>query len=176
MAGREVGGFGEARAELFSGRPWVVVPASTCQDGDRERVVALAEACGGVPVAMTAGAHDTAVAAISHLPLVVAAALVEAVAGGEGDAQKTDWTQTARLAATGWEGATRLARGDVAMGTGIAATNAPAIAARLRDFRAVLDAWLVYLEGPDGPDADRIQARLRAARDLLLAQDAEAVE
>jgi hypothetical protein len=62
------------------------------------------------------------------------------------------------------------------MGTGIAATNAPAIAARLRDFRAVLDAWLVYLEGPDGPDADRIQARLRAARDLLLAQDAEAVE
>ena len=37
---------------------------------------------------------------------------------------------------------TRLARGDVAMGAGIAATNAPAIADRLRAFRAVIDDWL----------------------------------
>ena len=62
------------------------------------------------------------------------------------------------------------------MGTGIATTNAPAIAARLRDLRAVLDAWLVYLDGPDGPDAEQIEARLRAARDLLLATDASAAE
>jgi len=176
MAGREVGGFDAARADLFSGRPWVVVPASTARYGDRERVEALAEACGGVPVGMSAGDHDTAVAAISHLPLVVAAALVESVAGGEGDASRPDWALASSLAATGWEGATRLARGDVAMGTGIAATNAVAITSRLRDLRSVLDAWLVYLDGPDGPDAERIEARLRAARELLLATDAEDAE
>ena len=46
-------------------------------------------------------------------------------------------------------GVTRLARGDVAMGTGIAATNAPAIAARLRELCDVLDSWLADLEpGP----------------------------
>ena len=176
MAGREVGGFDAARAELFSGRPWVVIPATTARPGDQERVVGLAEACGGVPVAMSAADHDTAVAAISHLPLVVAAALVESVAGGEGPAERPDWSTAASLAATGWEGATRLARGDVAMGTGIAATNAPAIAARLRDLRAVLEAWLVYLDGPDGPDAERIEARLTAARELLLASDAPTSE
>jgi prephenate dehydrogenase len=176
MAGREVGGFDAARGELFSGRPWVVVPAASARDGDAERVEVLAVACGGVPVAMSAADHDTAVAAISHLPLVVAAALVEAVAGGDGDAARPDWSTAAGLASTGWEGATRLARGDVAMGTGIAATNAPAIAARLRDLRSVLEAWLVYLEGPTGPDAERIEARLAAARDLLLATDAEAAE
>ena len=71
---------------------------------------------------------------------------------------------------------TRLARGDIAMGTGIAATNAPAIAGRLRDLQAVLDAWLAYLDGPNGPDTERIQARLTEARALLLAQDAAAVE
>ena len=176
MAGREVGGFDAARAELFSGRPWVVVPASTAEDGDRERVEGLAEACGAVPVAMTAEEHDTAVAAISHLPLVVAAAVVEAVAGGEGPAERPDWATSAGLAASGWEGVTRLARGDIAMGTGIAATNAPAIAGRLRDLQAVLDAWLAYLDGPNGPDTERIQARLTEARALLLAQDAAAVE
>jgi prephenate dehydrogenase len=176
MAGREVGGFDAARAELFSGRPWVVVPATTARSGDRERVEALADACGGVPVTMTPADHDTAVAAISHLPLVVAAALVESVAGGIGDATKPDWPTAVRLASTGWEGATRLARGDVAMGTGIAATNAPAIAARLRDLRAVLDAWLVYLDEPGGPDAERIQERLTDSRELLLAADAEEAE
>ena len=46
---------------------------------------------------------------------------------------------------------TRLARGDPAMGAAIAATNAPALAARLRDLRAVLDAWLAELERPGGP-------------------------
>ncbi|MFL5750404.1 MAG: prephenate dehydrogenase [Chloroflexota bacterium] len=176
MAGREVGGFDAARADLFSGRPWVVIPASTAHDGDRERVETLVAASGGIPVSMTPADHDTAVAAISHLPIVVAAALVEAVAGGAGDAQRPDWTAAASLAATGWEGMTRLARGDVAMGTGIAATNAPAIAARVRDLRAVLDAWLSYLDGPDGPDADRIRTRLAEARELLLASDAAAAE
>jgi len=62
------------------------------------------------------------------------------------------------------------------MGAGIAATNAPAIAARLRDLQAVLDAWLVYLDGPTGPDAERIRARFDEARNLLLASDAEAAE
>jgi prephenate dehydrogenase len=176
MAGREVGGFDAARAELFSGRPWVVTPASTARHGDRERIEAFVEACGGIPVAMSPEDHDTAVAAISHLPLVVAAALVEAVAGGAGEAERPDWTQAASLAATGWEGMTRLARGDVEMGAGIAATNAPAIAARLRDLRSVLDAWLVYLDGPGGPDAERIRARFTEARQLLLASDAEAAE
>jgi len=176
MAGREVGGYDAARADLFSGRPWVVVPASTARYGDRERVEALAEACGGVPIGMAAADHDTAVAAISHLPLVVAAALVESVAGGLDGAEREDWPVAAGLAATGWEGMTRLARGDVAMGTGIAATNAPAIAARLRDLRAVLDAWLAYLDGPSGPDADQIEARLRAAREMLKSTDAEEAE
>lgn len=177
MAGREVGGFDAARAELFSGRPWVVIPATTARPGDRERVEALAIACGGVPVTMAAAEHDTVVAAISHLPLVVAAALVEAVAGRDGGtAPRPDWPTAASLAATGWEGMTRLARGDVAMGSGIAATNAPAIATRLRDLRDVLDGWLEDLDGAAGPDAERIAARLAAARDRLLAADTATTE
>jgi prephenate dehydrogenase len=161
MAGREMAGYAAATPDLFAGRPWVVVPTDP---GDQLAIVAvetLAVAAGARPVRMDAAAHDAAVAAISHLPLVVAAALVESVAGDG------DWPSSRRLAASGWRDMTRLARGDVAMGSGIAATNAPAIAARLQRFRTVIDAWLAELERADGPDEAALAERLAAARNRL---------
>ena len=112
---------------------------------------------------MAAGEHDRVVAAISHLPLVLSAALVEAVAGREGDL-RGDWPAAEALAAGGWESMTRLARGDVEMGAGIAATNASEIAARVRDVRDVLDGWLADLEREGGPDVDALRGRLASAR------------
>ena len=171
MAGRETSGFEAARGDLFAGRPWVIVPSDRALPGDRERVEALVRACGARPIEMTAADHDAATAAISHLPLVAAAALVEAVAGpGRGPA-RPDWPVAEGLAASGWQGMTRLARGDATMAAGIAATNAPAIAARVRDLRAVLDAWLVELERPGGPDDASLVERFAAARRRLEADD-----
>jgi hypothetical protein len=53
------------------------------------------------------------------------------------------------------------------MGAAIAATNGPAIAARLRDLRAVLDGWLAELEASGGPDEAAMAARFAAARAVL---------
>ena len=167
MAGREVAGYGAAEPDLFQGRPWVMVPGAHARRGDLERVEALARACGAVPTEMTAGDHDAAVAAISHLPLVVAVALVEAVTGASNGRERPDWATAAGLAAGGWHGMTRLARGDEAMGAGIIATNAPAIAIRLRDLRDTLDSWLNELDRDGGPDATAVAARLAVARGRL---------
>jgi prephenate dehydrogenase len=164
MAGREASGYAASSADLFVDRPWVIVPSA--DDAAVERVEALATATGARPRRMTATDHDAAVAAISHLPLVVAAALAEAVAGG-GSAEREDVAIAAGLASSGWRDMTRLARGDVAMGAGIVTTNAPEIASRLRDLLGVLEAWLVELERPDGPDDGDVVERLRAAREHL---------
>lgn len=170
MAGKETSGFGAASADLFVGRPWVVIPARVA-DGDAiERVESMVRATGARPVRMDAAAHDAAVAAISHLPLVAAAALVEVAAGAAGEAAPQDWPVAAVLAASGWRDATRLARGDPEMGAGIAATNAAALAARLHAYRERLDEWLALLEatGPAGlPDEAAIRARFAATRDRL---------
>jgi prephenate dehydrogenase len=166
MAGLEASGFAAARDDLFAGRPWIVVPGPSSPTGGVERVVALALACGARPVTMSAADHDQAVAAISHLPLVVAVALVEAVAGGAGEPAPPDWPAAAALAASGWASMTRLARGDVAMAAGIATTNGPAIAERLRDLRQVIDRWLEALDRAD-PDADRLAEWFGAARARL---------
>jgi len=165
MAGREVAGYASAVADLFAGRPWVLVPGAAADAAATERVAWIATACGARPLQMEAATHDAAAAAISHLPLVVAAALAEAVAGG--DSARPGWGAAAPLAATGWRDMTRLARGDVRMGAGIAATNASAIARGLRDLRDVLDAWLAELERDGGPDPAGLEARLRAVRDRL---------
>ena len=101
--------------------------------------------------------------------MVLAAALVESVTGGPGEAgePRPDWADAAALAATGWRDMTRLARGDVAMGTGIVATNADAIASRIRDMIGVLEGWIADLERGGGPDEEALAGRLRSARERL---------
>jgi len=165
MAGRESAGYGAAQADLFEGRPWVIVPGPA-DAAAVERVEGVARAVGAQPQQMDPDEHDAAVAAISHLPLVLAAALVDAIAGAPG-VSRAGWTAASGLAATGWRDMTRLARGDVAMGSGMLTTNAGPIAVRIRDLIAVLDGWLEDLDRRDGPDVDAIDGRLRAARDRL---------
>ena len=167
MAGREAAGYGAADPDLFRARPWVIVPAAPADRAADTRVRDLAVAVGARPVEMTAEDHDRAVAAISHLPLVVSAALVEAMT------EAPDWSTTAALAAGGWASMTRLAQGDATMGAGIVATNGPAIAARLRDLQAVLDGWLRLIDGDDGGTIDlaALERRLVAARDAATSPD-----
>jgi prephenate dehydrogenase len=162
MAGRETTGFAAADPRLFVDRPWVI-----CDGGAPDDAVTLVERLaidvGSVPVRMDAATHDAAVAGVSHLPLVVAAALAEAVLGGDG----APAANASALAASGWRDMTRLARGDPSMGAGIAATNADLLADRIRAMTAVLETWLAELDRPDGPDAGRLEARFAAARQLL---------
>jgi prephenate dehydrogenase len=163
MAGRERSGVEAADPGLFFDRPWVVVPGASARAADVERVEALATATGARPIRLAADEHDAAVAAISHVPLVLAAALAESVAS-----RAESWPLARSLAATGWSDMTRLAKGDPEMGAGILSTNALAVRERLRDLRAVLDAWIEQLDsGQGGGDAGVLWGRLQAAREAL---------
>ncbi len=170
MAGAEAAGFGASSPDLFLDRPWVIVPPPAPDPEATAAVEWLATACGARPTTMSAGLHDRAVAAISHLPLVLSAALVEAMAEADAAGAST-WNVARDLAAGGWASMTRLARGDARMGAGIAATNGPAMAAAARRFRAELDAWIDLLETPGGPDPDAAERRFRRAREILLDGD-----
>ncbi len=163
MAGLEATGYSASRADLFVDRPWVVVaPGGAAADLDAP-VAWLASACGSRPVRLSATDHDAATAAISHLPLIAAAALVEAVAGSG----LPIWPLAESLAASGWASATRLAQGDPRMGAGIAATNGPAIAEVLHLYRAAITSWIEALGAAPSLDADTFEARFAAARSRL---------
>jgi prephenate dehydrogenase len=156
MAGRESSGYESGDPALLRDRPWIVVPADPADLEAIERVERLAEACGARPVRMTAEAHDAATALISHAPLVVSAALVEAAG------HRPEWPAAEQIAATGWAGMTRLARGDPAMGAGILATNAGPTADALRAIRDAIDEWIDALDG--APTGETLAHRLSQAR------------
>jgi prephenate dehydrogenase len=167
MAGLESTGYAASRADLFEDRPWVLVPGQAAAPADVERVSELVRACRARVVRLDATTHDRAVAGISHLPMLLAAALVDAVAGPGTGTSTDDRDVARRLAASGWRDMTRLARGDPGMGAAIAVTNAAALADRLRDLQAVLREWQAELERPGGPDEAIVLERLRAARAIL---------
>jgi prephenate dehydrogenase len=160
FAGRDAVGYAAAEADLFVDHPWVICPGRVAEAGDVGRVERLALACGARPVPLDPATHDAAAATISHVPLVVSAALVEAMTGRPG------WPIAASLAAGGWRDMTRLSRGDPDMGAGIGATNATELAAGVRTVRDVLDEWLAELE-PSEPDVGALRARFEAARARL---------
>ena len=165
MAGRESTGVEAATADLFVDRPWVVVPAASASQGDIDRVERLATAVGAHPIRLAGDEHDAAVAAISHLPLVLSVALVETVAGRSEPGAA--WPLARDLAASGWRDMSRLAKGDPEMGAGILATNPQPVAEGLHAIRDAIDAWLEQLEAPEPLDAERLRRRLEAARAAL---------
>jgi prephenate dehydrogenase len=162
MAGLETSGFGAADGGLFRDRPWILTEAYP--GADRSVVEGLARDAGARVIGMRARDHDRAVAAISHLPLVASVALVESVLGVEGEAPLPDTANARQLAAGGWASMTRLARGDVAMATGIAATNRDALVGQLLAYRDRIDEWLALLDRPEAPDADALERRFAGAR------------
>ena len=71
MAGRERSGAVAARSDLFEGRTWVVCPDGAEAERVRD-VISLAESVGARVVTMAPEEHDTAVAAVSHVPQLAA--------------------------------------------------------------------------------------------------------
>jgi prephenate dehydrogenase len=160
MSGREKRGFAAARADLFEGRTWAVLPSAAARPIDVERVRALAQACGAQPLEVDPETHDAAVAAVSHLPLVASASLAETVAGSP------EWPAARQFAAQGWRDMTRLARGDPELGAGIVLSNAVQLGRWLRRYREVLDEWQRTLDALPAADDERQEpgqaAQLRA--------------
>jgi prephenate dehydrogenase len=84
MAGSERAGIGQARADVFEGRPWLLVEQSAGSDA-HARVERFVAALGGVPQWIDAEQHDRTVAYISHLPQIVAVALMNAAQDSVGE-------------------------------------------------------------------------------------------
>ena len=138
MAGRERSGAGAADADLFYGRPWVIVAHELTWPRAVLVARALATDVGAVPLEMNAGTHDHAVALVSHVPQLVssmlAARLVDAPA------------QALGLAGQGLRDTARIAGSDPRLWTAILAGNAGPVASILRDLRGDLDDLLAHLD------------------------------
>lgn len=145
MCGKEVGGLESADATLFMGATFVLTPTlRTTQEAlalAREMVAAV----GARAVVLEAEQHDRAVAVISHLPYLLASALVQT----EAQASERD-PMTGTLASSGFRDTSRLAASQTEMMLDILLTNRPGVEEALDLFEEQLGKARALLADPDG--------------------------
>jgi len=159
MAGSEQSGYGAARADLFQGATVLVTPTDRTEPRALKTVAGFWEALGARVSALEPEAHDTAVAAISHLPHAVADALMDAVARFAPEALE--------FAARGFKDTTRIAASDPDMWADIFVANRAALAASLDAFRRALGALERAVAAGSREEIRAVLARVKAAREAL---------
>ena len=161
IAGQERSGPAAARPDLFERANWIVTPSPLTKANAVERVSALWRGVGSTIVTMEAGRHDEVFAAVSHLPHLVAYALMDAVLGlplGE---------ERLRFAAGGLRDFTRVAASHPLMWRDIFLMNRGPILRVLAAYREVLAALEGAIRDGDGEALAARLARARVAREEI---------
>jgi prephenate dehydrogenase len=117
MTGKEISGLDGAEAKLFSGCIYCLTPTSNASPEAVQWMTRLVRLIGANPLFIDPAEHDDFVAAVSHLPMLLSAALVSATAN------KPSWPEMSKLAASGYRDLSRLALGDPEMNRDICLTN-----------------------------------------------------
>ena len=144
MAGTEKSGYQNSLPHLFENAFYILTPARGAAEESVKTLSSLVEAIGAIPVVMTAEEHDMAVAGISHLPHVVAAALVNTVKDIDND---TGRLQT--LSAGGFRDITRIASSSPGMWENIALSNRDHLLEVLKQMEQKLSDFVGFLENGD---------------------------
>jgi cyclohexadieny/prephenate dehydrogenase / 3-phosphoshikimate 1-carboxyvinyltransferase len=159
LAGSEQAGYRVARVDLFRGATVIVTPTERTELAALKKITELWEALGARVTALDPETHDRTVAAISHLPHLIACALVDGAGRVESAALE--------FAARGFRDTTRIAAGDPDMWTEIFLANRDALTAGIEAFRAALaDLQRVIDAGHVEPLRAEL-ARIKAIREQL---------
>ena len=140
MAGTAEAGVEAGQQGLFRGRPWVATPSAATDPQALALVQGLAQAVGAHWLCCGAAEHDQAVALISHLPVLVGAALLQ-TADRAGAAGAGDLAGLVRaLASSGFADTSRVGGGNPELGTLMARCNREALLVALVLYRQQLEA------------------------------------
>ena len=159
MAGSNLSGYQVSRPDLFKGALVIVTPTAASMPGAVRRVEEFWRALGARVTTLDPATHDRAVAAISHLPHLVADALVDAVV--RMDPRFLD------VAAAGFRDTTRIAASNAKVWREIFQENREALSEALAAFRLALDALDTLIAAGDVPAIEQELDRIRLVRERL---------
>ena len=160
IAGAEKSGAAAASADLFRDRRVVLTPLKESEDVAKVRK--LWEACGARVSSMTAEEHDEVLAAVSHLPHLLAFGLVHDIA------KRKNSEQLFSFAAGGFRDFTRIASSHPEMWRDICVANKDLLLSELAKFSGKMEELRKLLEHGDGPGLEKLFAEARHARDQWL--------
>lgn len=149
IAGKELSGVEHADADLYAGRQVILTPIERTLSVQLDKATQLWTALGCQVLQMSPEAHDAAYAAVSHLPHMIAFALMNAITG---QAQGQDFLS---LAGPGFRDFTRIAASDPSVWRDILASNREELIAQSRHFQRALHALetAIHTGNPDALEA-----------------------
>jgi len=158
VAGKEVSGVDHADADLYHGKQLIVTPTERSDPEKVKRAVQLWEALGSHVQQMTPEAHDAAFAAVSHLPHLIAFALMQAITS---QPQGKDFLS---LAGPGFRDFTRIAASDAKMWRDILLANRQELLEQIRAFERSLDALGLMIDSGNGDGLEEVINRASQTR------------
>jgi prephenate dehydrogenase len=167
IAGAEKSGAAAADAALFRGKRVVLAPLPENSAADVQAVEEAWRACGARVGRMSPQEHDAVFAAVSHLPHLLAYALVHEVAARGNSAQLFGY------AAGGFRDFTRIASSHPEMWRDICTANRDRLLVELDRYVAKLRALRPLVESGDGAALEQLFTEARAARERWLGGEYE---
>jgi len=158
IAGAEKSGVTAAMADLYTNKNVVLTPASATNPEAIQRVKTLWLTCGANVSEMSAATHDGIFAAVSHLPHLLAFALVDDIA------TRPNAEQLFGFAASGFRDFTRIAGSHPEMWRDISLANKTALLSELNAYQAELARLHELLEREDGNGLQALFERASIAR------------
>ncbi len=162
VAGAEKSGAAAASADLFKERRVVLTPLNENPAASVAKVRSLWEACGARVTRLEPEEHDAVLAAVSHLPHLLAYALVHDIAG------RANAEQLFSYAAGGFRDFTRIASSHPEMWRDICIANRDAILAELKRYSSQLGLVEKLLQAADAGGLEKLFSDARDARDRWL--------
>ena len=158
IAGRETNGPDAAIVDLYHGKKTVLTPLAENSPEAVARVAAAWIACGAIIHQLTPEEHDTVFASVSHLPHLLAYALVDDIAN------KPHAALLFQYAASGFRDFTRIAGSSPEMWRDISLANQSALLGELDAYLAQLTALRGMLAAGDGRAIEGVYANAQQAR------------
>ena len=163
IAGTEHSGVEASFAKLYEGRRCILTPTEQTNREALQKVTSMWEAAGCEVTLMDVLKHDRVVAAISHLPHMVAYSLVNAVEGYD----RFD-DSILRYSAGGFRDFTRIASSDPVMWRDIALMNRDAILEMMDFFNRYFSQLRSLVERGDGAGMHRFFEESKESRDAII--------
>ncbi|MDI6892772.1 MAG: prephenate dehydrogenase [Actinomycetota bacterium] len=159
MTGSEQAGIDAASGSLFKGAYYLLTPTSRTDTEAFQRLHSLLTAIGATVLAIDPDKHDKVVAAVSHLPHILSAALIDLA-----QKQMAETENLLLLAAGGFRDMTRIAAGSPDIWTDICLENDVAILQAIEDFQRELGGLSELIRKKDRKKLARELEKSRRAR------------
>jgi len=162
MAGSEVNGIEGARANLFAGAHWIVCPDAATEPAVFTKMHEFITALGARSITLPREEHDNIIAIVSHVPHMIASALVQ-LAGAHAQTNQ----EIFRLAAGGFKDTTRIAAGSPDLWCGIALDNKEAVAQGLQELSQIIGSFESSIKTADARSLNKLLANAADLRKAI---------